>query len=544
MKETEKRLALEINQAKLEARDERDEELRSDIAGWEERTQKAVHDAEERHKHILLKSGEEQEMNTNILRSQLKEEKEEAILYAEKALKEQLSEEWMERMKGEVDNAWNQASVQSKAKLVKQQQALEEFKRDVTIQSQRHATELQERLQLAEEDLTKVETTKNKEMEQIMSNLRSEIELSSNAKDEAHAIEISALMVESGFELERAIEQLKGSHSHQLKTERENIIKPLEKQLKQAHTDSIEQIGYLEGCIAELKVDKDSLASDLTQINKQLEDANDVKHDLQQQIKKEAQTLAFTIWRSAVKIWSLKAAHEGTVNTLKRKTEGEEISKTKVLKDYHDSILAVMKLSNVLIGVEELRFRMLEVLRTYRVDDLNDKKIKIENLVRQLESLGGDKDSLEEQRDDVEEEIERLEEQVKEIEAESREHNRTSSTQDGRINVAHARKKKRLDEEFERLLQSIDHKRGIINDLDKQGAAKGRNRDDLERQLVDLERQLVEILVEQQKAVLGMIEQGRVADERSREVVKEIKMPWPPPLEPNANDVKQFLSPL
>jgi hypothetical protein len=31
----------------------------------------------------------------------------------------------------------------------------------------------------------------------------------------------------------------------------------------------------------------------------------------------------------------------------------------------------------------------------------------------------------------VEEEIERLEEQVKEIEAESREHNRTSSTQDG-----------------------------------------------------------------------------------------------------------------
>jgi uncharacterized protein CbrC (UPF0167 family) len=42
----------------------------------------------------------------------------------------------------------------------------------------------------------------------------------------------------------------------------------------------------------------------------------------------------------------------------------------------------------------------------------------------------------------------------------------------GRINVAHARKKKRLDEEFERLLQSIDHKRGIINDLDKQGAAK------------------------------------------------------------------------
>jgi hypothetical protein len=84
------------------------------------------------------------------------------------------------------------------------------------------------------------------------------------------------------------------------------------------------------------------------------------------------------------------------------------------------------------------------------------------------------------------------------------------------IYVYICRKKKRLDEEFERLLQSIDHKRGIINELDKQGAAKGRSRVDLESQLMDLERQLVEILVEQQKAVLGMVEQGRVADERSR----------------------------
>jgi hypothetical protein len=49
---------------------------------------------------------------------------------------------------------------------------------------------------------------------------------------------------------------LQDSHLHQLKIERENVSRPLEKQLKQAHTDGIEQIGYLESCIAELKVDK------------------------------------------------------------------------------------------------------------------------------------------------------------------------------------------------------------------------------------------------------------------------------------------------
>lgn len=40
---------------------------------------------------------------------------------------------------------------------------------------------------------------------------------------------------------------------------------------------------------------------------------------------------------------------------------GEEFSKTKVLRDYRNTVLAVMKLSNVLISVEELRKRMLEV---------------------------------------------------------------------------------------------------------------------------------------------------------------------------------------
>jgi hypothetical protein len=148
MKETEKRLALEINQAKLEARDERDQELQSDIAGWEGKTQRAVQVVEDRHKLILQEMLEEQERNTSKLIFGLKREKEEAVLYAEKALKEQLSEDWMERMKMEVDNAWNQASVQSKLKLVKQQEVLEDFKRDVTIQGQRFATErneLQER---------------------------------------------------------------------------------------------------------------------------------------------------------------------------------------------------------------------------------------------------------------------------------------------------------------------------------------------------------------------------------------------------------------
>ena len=45
-----------------------------------------------------------------------------------------------------------------------------------------------------------------------------------------------------------------------------------------------------------------------------------------------------------------------------------------------------------------------------------------------------------------------LEAQVKDLEEQIREHSRSSSMQNGRINVAHARKKRRLDSELERIL--------------------------------------------------------------------------------------------
>ena len=118
---------------------------------------------------------------------------------------------------------------------------------------------------------------------------------------------------------------------------------------------------------------------------------------------------------------------------------------------------------------------------------------------RDIERLGSDKDAYDEQRDDVEEEIDRLEEQVRDVEEETRQHALLSSTQNGRINVAHARKKRRLDAELERLLETIEQKRASIADLEDQAADKARVRDEREAEMVHLEKELVQILVEQQK---------------------------------------------
>ena len=84
-------------------------------------------------------------------------------------------------------------------------------------------------------------------------------------------------------------------------------------------------------------------------------------------------------------------------------------------------------------------------------------------------------------------ELEKIEEQI-------REHNRDSAVQNGRVNAAHARKKRRLDNEIERLFDLIEQKRDQITALEDKLVEKQRERDDKEADMIDLERLLVQAL--------------------------------------------------
>jgi len=60
----------------------------------------------------------------------------------------------------------------------------------------------------------------------------------------------------------------------------------------------------------------------------------------------------------------------------------------------------------------------------------------------------------------------------------------------GRVNVAHARKKRRLDSELERILETIDQKRAGMAQMDARAADKIRQRDDKELEMIELEREV------------------------------------------------------
>jgi chromosome segregation ATPase len=115
--------------------------------------------------------------------------------------------------------------------------------------------------------------------------------------------------------------------------------------------------------------------------------------------------------------------------------------------------------------------------------------------------------------------------------------------QNGRINVAHARKKRRLDAELERILELIEQKRSAIVGLEDRIAEKGNDQNKREEEMVDLEKQLMMILMEQQKVSLGVVQSIASPEDRVKEMLTEVRIPWPPPKDANQEYVNSLFAP-
>ena len=119
---------------------------------------------------------------------------------------------------------------------------------------------------------------------------------------------------------------------------------------------------------------------------------------------------------------------------------------------------------------------------------------------------------------------------VREQEDLARQHQQESSmTVNGRINVAFARKKRRIDQEIERLLEQIEFKRSQLSDVDARMAEKTRQREEKELQLIEIERQLMRVLLEQQRQCVKRVQDMAGYPEQAQQMLTAIRFPWPPP---------------
>ena len=165
---------------------------------------------------------------------------------------------------------------------------------------------------------------------------------------------------------------------------------------------------------------------------------------------------------------------------------------------------------------EETRHAMHDTLVNHKRAMLMEHKVQSSVLQQDLAALIEQKEEIEKQRIAMLKETARVEGVVKEIEHQMHDLSKVSAIQDGKINIAHAKKKRRLDQEFERMLARAQEKRDHLVAIEQKLKQIDESRQEKEDEMKELERNLVALLVEQQKRLLAIIRTDPKVEKRKQ----------------------------
>jgi predicted nucleic acid-binding Zn-ribbon protein len=545
MKDAEKRFEVDNARAKAEGRAEKEKEAQDEKDHMEVKHKLALSKSLEERKNLLA-----EKENANIealknLKIEMENRMAEEVKNAQKNTKLEMDIEWTAKLKREIENALYDSSAAWEAKLQKEKDRLEKFKKEVTTQQQILAEErnnLKEQVDNNQDIMKKIETVLRQEKMTMQQGYETEIELLKNRMEkEKIKLEEEAKRAHADL-MDNLGEKQQDELQYQLKVQREELEHQNEQAMSQLQEESGKLITKLEAALEELRQEKNKLKDDLEKTTSKLEDTEDSLYDLQQSMKKKDTQHSIATWKLLTGVNKMKAFYKEGMNEFDQQAAvAAEKLKKQMQNQVNEMILNAMKLATTVFEAEAARKKIHACLVSHKNDALGETRMKIKLYEKELERLIMERDSLEEQRDNMEEEIEMMELQVRDIEDQIREHSRTSSMQNGRINVAHARKKRRLDSELERILETIEQRRNTMGELDDRVADKSRQRDEKESEMIDLEKLLVSTLVEQQKLVLKLVEDARFVEEKAKLITHVARLPWPPPNDPTMADVKKLL---
>lgn len=540
MKDSSQNHELESMKTKAEVANEKDKEMRGELQKMTENFeakrredlaahQLALEGARRDHAVALERQANANDVATERLKLEL-----------EISLKQKHDTFWTEKMNGELASQ----DAHFRKKLAKETERMDQLKQDFAQQSQNFALErgnLQRQINQSDERILQIETMNKAD---------------TAAMKRAHE---DALR---GWEDKRLqeLEQLEGQYARQiidarketevrcaveaekqLQEESQRMNDEMDRQVSQMQDESEKLISGLEQAMSNLRTEKGALTTELESLSTKLEETEDSLYDLQQECKRVKMDSSLAVWKSVTKIFQMRQRFQDGIAQFDSEAAQryEDIRRDMQMQIDHVTLTA-FKLAALLQECDAARIGTHSILTGHRTAELIANRNKIAVMEQDLERLTMEKDSLEEQKELFEGDIHQMEAQVRELEDLIRGHNQESSMSNGRINVAHARKKRRLDTELEQLLESIEQKRHTMSQMDRRVTEKGHERDDLEMELIDIERKLVEILLEQQKLVLSRLDDGRLVVDKTKVVLGVAKITYPVPAEPTLQYVQQL----
>mmetsp|Transcript_3817 Transcript_3817/g.8615 ORF Transcript_3817/g.8615 Transcript_3817/m.8615 type:complete len:1340 (-) Transcript_3817:18-4037(-) len=538
LKDSAQNHVLESVKTKAEVANEKDQEMQMELDKLAKRYESQRQEEQGVHRNEVLEMHKDRavalERAANQHATAMKKQK----AQLEDDLKALHDQQWGERMKAEL----GECEVKWRARLRKEQDRVDSLKEDFAIQAENFADEranLVKQVNVADERIEQIEAMSKAEVQEIRrKHYEDQLEWEANQAE---------ALVQAGASgdkrLAKAVDEMKrqcrADYDKLLAGEAGRMHGELDAQVGAMQEESEKLISGLEQAMGNLKNEKIRLSQELEGLANRLEETEDSLYDTQQELKKTKLEGSMGTWRSVAKIFSIRQRFQEGMEAFDKEASARYAQIKQDMQAQLDSaVLVSLKLCALLQRTDAARLDTHTVLTSHRTGELVQNRNKIQVMEQSLERLTMEKDSLEEQKELLEGDVSQMESQVRQLEDQIRVHNQESSMSNGRINVAHARKKRRLDTELEHQLESIEQKRHDMTQMDRRVTEKGHERDDLEMEMIDIERKLVEILLEQQKMVLARVDEGKMVIDQTKVVMGVAKMSFPVPAEPSLKHVE------
>lgn len=267
-----------------------------------------------------------------------------------------------------------------------------------------------------------------------------------------------------------------------------------------------EQEAELRGEVKLMMEERDSALQDIALLQSEIANQQSAIEDTDEELVAAQKSSALRILRLATS----STLQKNALNETLQSTENEFETRLQALQD--EALATQESLEQQIAGMQDTiklyqtqRKLVQDVMVSHNRDVLLRQKAKSREVLSQLDAIGAERQALQEKRQRCEEERERLEKQIRELEAKIQQHSQTSSLQGGRINIAHARKKRSLDEAYDILLDKLEGNREEMSSIDD-GLKEVLDRKEIqEERRKETERALVEILLDQSKKVIQIL---------------------------------------
>ncbi|KAL4172596.1 hypothetical protein KRP22_007760 [Phytophthora ramorum] len=321
--------------------------------------------------------------------------------------------------------------------------------------------------------------------------------------------ELESVREEFDNEKEALTKQLQDTFSNQLEEQLSDqearLLREQEDAIAQVQEDSEKLIEQVERAMAELKRQKEHLEAELLSLRSALEETEDAQFDAQESFKKQQKQAAFHILhlvlRAQRKITEEVQSHQNSRDNMETKCSRLQTELTDEKSRWEDLMTRVHEIWS---QVQTQHGEMTQTLTNYKRDELVAHRSSSAVLSNEISIVTKQLEEVEEMKLTLERDVETLQSEAQTIETSLRDLMMQPNS-NGPLNMAVIAKKRRLNEEFEALLERIEKKKAEIRTVDQTLGALRARREEKEQEMRAMERKLVEILVQQQKRMLLLV---------------------------------------